>query len=67
MTADEQSAGAADAGTVHQVTIAGATMIIQTFDDGRVLVNGQPVEPASVTRRELSALQAGDAAPRGTL
>ncbi len=66
MTADPQASGAPDSGTIHQVTIAGATMIIQTFADGRVLVNGQPVEPTSVTRRELGALLAGNKAAQGS-
>ena len=60
MTIAGQAVGAADIGTIHQVTIAGATMIIETFADGRVLVNGEPVEPTNVTKRELVALLAGD-------
>lgn len=66
MTADGQAPGAPDSGTIHRVTIAGATMIIQTFADGSVLVNGQPVEPTSVTKRELGALLAANHDVKGT-
>lgn len=35
--------------TVRHIEIAGAVIVIQTFSDGRILVNGDPVEPAHKT------------------
>lgn len=49
---------------VRSVEIAGATMVIETFSDGRVLVNGELVEPVDVTKRELGAMNSGDKPPR---